>query len=365
MESNGSKPAERHSTDQSLRTERQRTDAELEKTLSSTKDIAHEVIADARGRADAVLSNARGCEDDKITQTRAPADARALEVSRANEDAVVSDERERADELLVSENLRRQLALASLLGIERHDTDMRLEIERDRADAAVSSRENFMALVSHDLRSLLGAITLAAELIKHAVTPNEPVAITKYSDQILRLSAQTNRLIGDLLDVASIEAGKLAIQLKRTDVGRLVRDAIEAFQAAAARHDLRLLGEIDEGLPALDVDAERILQVLTNLVGNAFKFTPAGGTVTVRLAASGAELRCSVSDTGEGIPGDRISSVFERYVQTRTNDRRGLGLGLFIVKSIIEAHGGAVAVESQLAKGSTFTFTLPQSAHAH
>jgi signal transduction histidine kinase len=238
---------------------------------------------------------------------------------------------------------------------------MRLEIERVRADEAVASREDFMALVSHDLRSLLGGITLAADLIKRASTTNEAASITGYSDQILRLSARTNRLIGDLLDVASIDAGKLAVQRTPTDVGQLVLDAVDAFQAAAAGHHIQLLAEIGEGIPAYDVDAERILQVLTNLVGNAFKYTPVGGTITVRLVESGDELRCSVTDTGEGVPSERIANLFKRYFQARPNDRRGLGLGLFIVKSIIEAHGGTVSAESEAGKGSTFAFTLPRA----
>jgi signal transduction histidine kinase len=109
-------------------------------------------------------------------------------------------------------------------------------------------------------------------------------------------------------------------------------------------------------------DPARILQVLTNLVGNALKFTPKRGRITLRLDVRGDDICFAVADTGEGIPQDRLTQIFDRFFQTREHDRRGLGLGLFIVKSIVDAHGGRVWAESTIGHGSTFSFTIPRHA---
>jgi signal transduction histidine kinase len=345
---------QRVSTDESLRAERRKTDAELATRSAATRDVAAEVLTEARQKADSVLSDARDLEDLKAT-----ADP-SVRHSRAREDAILEGARSGADATIRDESERRHVALASLLAFEREFTDLQLETERLRADQALTSREDFLAMVSHDLRSLLGGIALSAELLHDLRKADDPfVKVEAYAARIHRFSARMNRLIGDLMDVASIEVGKLSLVRVRRDVALLLRDAMDAFQPAAALHRIGLEGECDTDLGVVSLDHERILQVLTNLVGNALKFTPEGGQIAIRVARRDDAIRFSVTDTGRGIPAELLEKIFERSFQVTDGERRGLGLGLHIAKSIVEGHGGRIWVESTPGKGSTFFFTVP------
>ena len=144
----------------------------------------------------------------------------------------------------------------------------------------------------------------------------------------------------------------------------MVAEAVETFQAQASGNGITLTAQIEPGVPAVAFDAARILQVLSNLLSNALKFTPAHGTVVVRLERVEDTVVCSVSDTGEGIPDDKVEAVFDRFVQLTKDDRRGVGLGLFISKCIVQSHGGRIWAENRSGQGSTFCFTLPVSAPA-
>jgi signal transduction histidine kinase len=353
-------PQARSSTDEGLRNERKKTDIELASRSNAMRDAAAAVVTEARNKADAVLSDARDREDLRLSADHSTEDRTH---ARASEDAILECARSGADVLVRDEGEQRRVALASLLAFEREFTDIRLESERVRADQALSSREDFMAMVSHDLRSLLGGIALSAELLKEVGKTDDPLAkVTKYAEQIQRLSARMNRLVGDLMDVATIEAGKLGLVRVRRNASLLLRDSIEAFEPAARAQDIQLRCEcsIDPGV--VELDHERILQVLTNLVGNALKFTPRGGRITIRLKRHGDDLCFAVGDTGTGIPAEFIEKIFDRYFQTNINDRRGLGLGLFISKSIVEGHGGTIRVESTPGRGSTFFLTVPARA---
>ena len=329
------------------------------KARLTVDDVATDVVIEARGKADTLLDQARALEDRNSADERSANDQRAIQDARALADAALTDERHDADVVASDEHNRRLIALARLLAFERQDTDLKLELERLRADAELTSREDFMAIVSHDLRSLLGGIALSAELLKSVERGPDPFAKVKdYAERIQRFSARMNRLVGDLMDVASIEAGKLSLVRSRRDVALLLRDATEAFEATAAAQGITLTTSCTTPGP-IDVDHERIFQVLTNLVGNALKFTPHGGTIAIAIERSDVVTRFSVRDTGEGIRPDLLDKMFERFVQSVPSDRRGLGLGLFIAKSIVEAHGGTIWAESTLGKGSTFYFTLP------
>lgn len=355
------KPNERHSTDESLRTERLQTDSHLAGTFGALGDAGDDLVAKARNEADSVLRDARDRQDEELVADGQLDEAADLEQQRADEDAALASERSGADDEATAERARRQLALASLLAHERNDTDLRLRLERTRADQVLSSREDFMAMVSHDLRTLLGSIALSAELVSERAAANAPIAdVIGYANRIQRCCGQMNRLVGDLMDVTSIEADKLSIIQELGDPVRLVRDSVDTFQAAARLHAIELTCEIAQSAELIWFDPGRILQVLTNLVGNALKFTPTGGRITVRVESMAEEVRFTVSDTGEGIPVDQLTQIFERFFQTRKHDRRGLGLGLFIVKSIVQAHHGRVWAESTPGQGSRFIFTLPR-----
>jgi signal transduction histidine kinase len=351
--------SERGSTDQSLRSERRRTDQELAKKALSVDDVATDVVIEARGKADTLLDAARALEDLVSADLRTPQVQREVEDARGVADAAVVEARRGADAVAVDEHNTRLIALARLLAFERQDTDLKLELERLRADAELTSREDFMAIVSHDLRSLLGGIALSAELLKTVQGHPDPFAKVKdYAERIQRFSARMNRLVGDLMDVASIEAGKLSLVRSERDVVLLLNDAREAFEATAAVQEIVLTTTCSTP-GRINVDHERIFQVLTNLVGNALKFTPRGGHIAIAIERSADGAKFTVSDTGSGIAKNMLAKVFDRFVQSVETDRRGLGLGLFIAKSIVEAHGGTIWAESTVGEGSRFYFTLP------
>ncbi|MBA3461833.1 MAG: HAMP domain-containing histidine kinase [Deltaproteobacteria bacterium] len=355
-------PIERGSTDESLRLERHKTDHALAKNADTLGHAAASVLGDAREKADTVLDDARAREDLKTSNDvdHTLQDRRDLSRARAHEDAILSEARQSADVLARNERGQQQIALARLLAFERQDTDLKLELERMRADTLLTSREDFMAIVSHDLRSLLGGIALSAQCMKgveHSPEPFERVKL--YADRIQRFSARMNRLIGDLMDVASIEAGKLALVRSRRDGALLLRDALDAFEEAATQDGIQLSTTCIHEPGVLEVDHDRILQVLTNLVGNALKFTPRGGKIGIAVETREGVVTFSVRDTGEGIERELLGKIFDRYFQSHDIDRRGLGLGLFIAKSIVEGHGGTIWAESEPGLGSAFYFTVP------
>jgi signal transduction histidine kinase len=168
-----------------------------------------------------------------------------------------------------------------------------------------------------------------------------------------------NRLVGDLVDVASIEAGVLAVTREVGDPAPVVMEAVDTFQEYASASGVSLAAEIVPPLSPAAFDPARILQVLTNLLSNAIKFTPVHGKVVVRVERIGDDIRFSVSDTGVGIPSDQLEAVFLQSFQVAKNDRRGVGLGLYISKCIVQGHGGRIWAESQVGQGATFSFLLP------
>ena len=173
-----------------------------------------------------------------------------------------------------------------------------------------------------------------------------------------------NRLIEDLLDVTRLEAGGLSIEQKPVRTTQIVADAVDAQRLLASASSLDLRLEVPSELPDLWADPDRVTQVIENLVGNAIKFTAPGGRITIGAKTGEGGLLFWIADTGAGIPGEDIPHLFDRFWQARKADRRGAGLGLPIVKGIVEAHGGRVWVESTLGSGSTFFFTLPTSRRA-
>jgi signal transduction histidine kinase len=280
--------------------------------------------------------------------------------SRAVEDAALQDERAVSDESLRREREESARALARLLPLEREKTDRFLRTERARSDDDLSRRDDFLGMVSHDLRSLLSAIVVSAELLPGQTPGGEDGARTRAgAARILRYAARMNRLIGDLVDVASIDAGKLVVTPAGRDANALIVEAVDTFQAAASAGGIALEAEgVGRPLPAT-FDHDRLLQVLGNLLSNAIKFTSEGGRIRVRGERAGDEVHVSVSDTGVGIPDHLREAVFERFWQVGKNDPRGLGLGLYISKRIVEAHGGRIWVESAMGQGSTFHFMIP------
>lgn len=357
-------PSQRERTDLSLGTERRKTDDELAKHGSRLDKNADEVLAVARQHADEVLARTRSAADKKLDQGGADLDERArVDEERRLDDEVLRGERAGTDEKLLEDRKNRRLLLTALLAVERSRTDEDLLLERSRMDEMIASRDDFLAIVSHDLRNLLGSIAVSASaLLQIEGDAAARERIGRQANLIRRHTAQMTRLVGDLLDVVSIEAGRLAVAPERHDARDLVRETMEVFRPLASVKNISVASDVRAGSLLARYDHERILQVLANLVGNAIKFTGEGGRIDLVVEATGDDVRFAVQDNGAGIPPDKLHVIFERFWQVADQHRSGLGLGLFISKCIVEAHGGRIWAESHPGAGSTFYFTLPAAA---
>jgi signal transduction histidine kinase len=173
-----------------------------------------------------------------------------------------------------------------------------------------------------------------------------------------------NRLIQDLLDVARLEAGRLSIEQARVPAERVVSESVEAQKLLASSASIELRLDVARDVPEVWGDLDRLLQVFENLIGNAVKFTQPGGRITVGAAPRDGDVLFWVADTGAGIAAEDLPHLFDRFRQAQKASRRGAGLGLSVVKGIVEAHGGRIWVESTPGRGSTFSFTVPTALRA-
>jgi len=351
---------ERVATDEALRREREHADRALAAERAMVAADVDRVVHLARDEADARVSEAREQVDSTLEQGESPElVSETVAELRAVEDEALAEERATIDEVLRIEREHAR-ALSQLLPIERDRTDRHLHTERSRSDAAVAHRDDFLGMVSHDLRNLLSGIVYSAELLvrQTEVTRDDAKAAANV-DRIRRYSARMNRLIGDLVDVTSIDAGKLSVAPRPGDPATAIAEAIELFRAAAAAKQIDLRSRVVPGTLLTRFDPDRLMQVLANLISNSIKFTPAGGRVVIEAERRGEQVCFSVTDTGSGIPEHLMGRIFERFWQVGAHDNRGMGLGLYISRCIVLAHGGTIWAESKLAEYSTIYFTLP------
>jgi signal transduction histidine kinase len=234
-------------------------------------------------------------------------------------------------------------------------------VERDAlasAEAALAARDEMLGVVAHDLRNPLSVISLKAELLRETSTAEKT---RRTAESIQQVSQRMEELIRSLLDVAVIEAGRFSVAPVPCDLAEVVRDACGMFEGAAQAKAIALAVHATTTPPVM-ADRERVSQVLSNLIGNAVKFTPEGGRVRIEVRPD--EEACAVVeviDTGPGIaPGD-LDRLFDRYWKRDRGAARGTGLGLFIARAIIEAHGGRIWAESRAGSGATFAFRLPRA----
>jgi signal transduction histidine kinase len=232
-----------------------------------------------------------------------------------------------------------------------------------RAKRAIHARDTVLGIVAHDLRNPLTTILMQAALLHRAGSQPERRS-RQPAETIERACRRMSRIIQDLLDVARIEEGQLSIERERVSPRQSIVEAIDAYAAAATVGGIELQLECAHELPQVWADRYRLLQILENLVSNALKFTPPGGTVRIGAARSSAEVLFSVADTGSGISPENLRHIFDRFWRLRKSDRTGLGLGLPIVKGLVEAHGGHVWAESAVDQGTTFFFTMPLAPRA-
>lgn len=225
------------------------------------------------------------------------------------------------------------------------------------AQAAIRARDEILATVAHDLRSPLQVIEFAAERLRHDI-PRGGRRADRSIDWILNSAHRATSLIRDLLDRARLEWQAFALDVQPLDPADVVHEVARRAEPLAAAGSLMLRVEAPANLTEVRGDRERVAQALENLVGNAIKFTPADGTVTIGAVAEGTQTRFFVTDSGPGIDADDLQHVFDRFWQGSGADTRGAGLGLSICKRIVEAHGGRIWVESTRGKGTTVSFTI-------
>jgi signal transduction histidine kinase len=176
---------------------------------------------------------------------------------------------------------------------------------------------------------------------------------------IQRAARRMERLISDLLDVASIESGTLSLRSAPVDLTLLVSEVAELLEAQARERRINVSSEVDAGIPVIMGDHDRLMQVLSNLLGNSIKFTPEGGSIRIRVSRKDDQVVVSVADSGIGISATDLPHVFDRFWRAGDSSGKGAGLGLSIASGIIEAHGGKIRAESELGVGTTMTFALP------
>ncbi len=270
--------------------------------------------------------------------------------------ATESDRRYSASDLRWAQDLANRAALA-----------MDNALLHAAAQRAIAARDATLAVVAHDLRNPLAVIQIRTQIIlqQRAAETDRRAESRKAVDAIHRSAEEMSRLIDDLLDVSSIEAEHLAVERILLPASSIVRDAVETFQIQASEKSLRLASELPAGDRFdIECDPARVHQVFGNLIGNAIKFTPPGGSITIRAEPRAGEAYFSVTDTGRGIPAADLPHVFDRFWQAQKTARMGTGLGLSISKGIVEALGGRIWADSQVGVGSTFHFTLPLAGYA-
>jgi PAS domain S-box-containing protein len=230
----------------------------------------------------------------------------------------------------------------------------------DQVHVGIRARDDMIGIVSHDLRNPVNAVRMLTGVMLDRER-EEPLSaeMVEYASVIRQAAEQMDGLISDLLDVTRVEAGRLSVKAQRENTEELLSDALRTLAPVANEKSLTLRLTAPDDLPDVIADRERIAQALSNLIGNAVKFSPSGGEIIVRVAILDTEIVFSVSDKGQGMTPEQLSHAFDRFWQSSRTDRQGAGLGLAIAKGIIDAHGGRIWAESVPGSGSTFYFTLP------
>jgi signal transduction histidine kinase/ActR/RegA family two-component response regulator len=246
-----------------------------------------------------------------------------------------------------------QVSARTALEKARGEADAALE----RAEAAARVREDFLSIATHELRTPVTSISGYAQLALKALASGRTERLQPALETVVRQSERLAILVTQLLDASRIAGGRLSIEPERTDVSGLVTSAVDAARLRSEKHRWAL--DVAPGLQA-SIDPVRVEQVLTNLFDNAIRYSPAGGTIHVRLDVDGPMLRLAVADEGLGIPAERVEHVFERFYRGHEEQGLGgLGLGLYIALEIVERHGGLIDVRSTPGRGSTFTVKIP------
>tara|TARA_R110002096_G_scaffold44526_11_gene120362 strand:- start:27518 stop:28672 length:1155 start_codon:yes stop_codon:yes gene_type:complete len=374
--------ATRSETDTSLEAERLVANGVTVESAQRERRLQDDLIELDRLRADVRLFKARANADALLARERLASPRPAAEVAvdrgradlqkeaeRDVTDCILDDERERYNRTAEvheaehsakhSKRLLRESKTNSNLAVERDYVDTEQEDMAGSSASAASESKNWrdvLAMVSHDLKNPLTVISLSAEFLLKGPPESETLGIT---EDIVLAAASMERLLRDLLDLATMEARPLAIDPSEHDVGELLREVYRLYRPLFANRDMMFTVE-EPALPlSATFDHNRIVQVLSNLLGNALKFTPKGGTTALSVCRREGDIAFEIRDDGPGIDKDAMPHLFDQFWQVGRDDRRGLGLGLYICQQIVNAHGGRLWAESDVGVGSKFRFTIP------
>lgn len=253
------------------------------------------------------------------------------------------------------------LSETATLGAAFNEMASQLEIEASQRELLDRLKDEFVLTASHELRSPLTSVQGFAELLmleRETLTPKQVETVEIILDNCNHLV----RLLNDLLDLARSDAGRLSVRLRPTELPPLIDEVVRTMRAQTEVSRQALSEEIDPELPAVEVEADRIRQILVNLITNAHEYSPEGANIEVKARVVGDEVEVSVTDDGPGIPETQLEHIFERFVRGDaglTQRVGGTGLGLAISKSLVELHGGTIEVDSTVGSGSSFRFRLP------
>jgi signal transduction histidine kinase len=364
--------AKRQKTDRSLHIEREKTDQTLftvfeakeeniDQTVDQGRSEVDQKLEAARAKADA---DARKSDEDRLLEERRRAD-KAIERERAIADHAIEEER----------HIKRDLG-EKILSSERAQTDRSLHEERIKTDAAVhdeiaahsqtrvslTTRDEFLAIVSHDLRNPVGAIISCSEMLLEDITDKQAASedLKQWVEIIHRCANTAMRLIEDLLDIERLAKGKFQLKMASHSLDKVILESVRAVQTEAEAKDIEIRVAPSSRSEFVFCDIDRVRQILGNLLGNAIKFTSSGGLVEISTAWMPNEVQVLIKDSGPGIPPEKFERIFDRFAQIHSQERRGLGLGLYISRMLVNAQGGRIWVNSRVGEGSTFIFTIPR-----
>lgn len=345
---------ERKNTDRSLVAERVKASESLRATNEKTKAQSDQILKIERAHTDEKLNDTP--EDKKEVQNERRVADQATEVERESTNKIISDVLDH-ERKLTDKNLSRE---RDSTDSQFEETSTSLRSEKDdhsRTKTTLTSREELLAIVSHDLRNPVGVAMSYATLILEIKGLDDQVK--HFASTIKRNSESALKLINDLMDMERYAQNKWEFEITDCSAEQLIEQTIEDFRLGYENKKIELRSSLPSPLEIFKSDQDRLMQVLSNLLSNALKFTPSGGSITLAARKVHDSIQFSISDDGPGIEASEQKDIFKRFAQLKTKNRTGLGLGLHISKTLIEALGGEIWVESKVGKGSTFFFTLP------
>lgn len=382
--------SDRAETDKCLHHERTKTDGHLERRQKELEQRTTDAIEENRRMADERRTLERSARDRHVTDGQAKAtksDESLVMGERERSDQAIYQERELDDSNLRRERREKQLLVEALLSTERQRTDDSLSQERQGVDfdsqstlrhlteeqarhtrtrEELSDRELAVETLCHDLRNQNVATSIGVQLLRKLLARDawDRAEITRQLSAIEDNTAFMGRMIDSMLDTERFARGKVTLNLEPADLCVLLQDTAKLFSPVAITRSCSVLTHLGPEPLWVSVDHDRLRQVVANLVGNAMKFTPSGGTISLAAQQDQTRVTVSVTDTGIGIAEQDQPKLFQKFSQLN-HAEAGLGLGLYIAKSIVEAHGGTMWVDSTVGQGSSFRFTLPLAPRIH